>query len=107
MAFACRKPSFLGELGLGFERDPIAGKSPPLRWRKTQNPREKSIFHAISSHGFLILGLYHNRGYVSRNNRRFSIELARNFSAAALSQLTMEKNCAIMKQKRCSQKTLN
>ena len=26
MAFACRKPSFLGELGLGFERDPIAGK---------------------------------------------------------------------------------
>lgn len=38
MAFACRKPSFLGELGLGFERDPIAGKIAAVSVAKDTKP---------------------------------------------------------------------
>ena len=38
MAFTCRKPSFLGDLGLGFERDPIAGKIAAASVAKAPKP---------------------------------------------------------------------
>jgi len=49
MAFVYESLPFFGELGLGFERDFIAGKIDVARHRKPQNPREKAFFTLVTS----------------------------------------------------------
>ena len=53
MAFVYESIPFFGELGLGFERDYIAGKIVVVKQRKPQNPHEKVFFTLITFSLFL------------------------------------------------------